>query len=226
MNMFQRISLFWRTFTPLEDFLLNQFLRHLQTDARNTTETQINSITKTQRNLNWNEIRFYSRNINQIIKYPNTQEIVLANIEFRLKETKKKWKAKIYSVNGHLFSININPSPKKICFIKDIEIISLALIDNPMDPLANSNLVKLYSLLPEEFSKFEGQTLNNWNIKRKDAIYGIPTNVGDLFCLAQRDDEYLCLSIGGKKTKLFYIEDHESEPVLINKSFIESIKSI
>ena len=107
----------------------------------------------------------------KVIKYPNTQEIVLANIEFRLKETKKKWKAKIYSVNGHLFSININPSPKKICFIKDFEIISLALIDNPMDPLANSNLVKLYSLLPDEFSKFEGQTLNNWNIKRKDEIY-------------------------------------------------------
>lgn len=226
MNMFQRISLFWKTFTPLEDFLLNQLLRHLQTDARNTTEIQINSITKTQRYLNWNEISFYSRNPDQIIKYPNTQEIVLANIEFKPKGTKKKCNAKIYSVNGRLFSININPSPKKICFLKDFEIISLALIDNPMDPLANSNLVKLYNLLPEEFSKFEGKTINNWNIKRKDEIYGVPTNVGDLFCLAQREDEYLCLSIGDKKTKLFYIEDHESEPVLINKRFYESVKSI
>ena len=90
----------------------------------------------------------------------------------------------------------------------------------------SSNLVKLYNYLPNEYLQFEGKTLNNWNIKQKNEIYSIQTNVGELFCIAQRLDEFICLAIENKKLDLFYIQDHESEPTLLNKTFGESIKNI
>ena len=101
MNIFQRISLFWKAFTPLEDFLLNHLLNNIDTDLKNITAHQINSITKTQRLLDWSEINYYCSKFDEKFKYPNTNEIILAVIYFRVKGENKKYKSKI-SLQAHL----------------------------------------------------------------------------------------------------------------------------
>ena len=221
MDLIQRISLIWKRLTPLEEFLLKEFLNQTYPEAKRVTELQINSITKTSRYLKWNEILFYRKKIDGIERYPNLQEIVLVKIIFRPKGNKKKWIARIYSVQGYLFSIHINPSPKKISFMKDYELIALTLVDNPMNPMDYSYLEKLYKRLPVELVQLEGQVVNNWIIFRKEEVYGISFDTGELFCVAERNDEYLCISIENERNKFYYLESHESEPKAVERDVIE-----
>lgn len=132
MNIFQRLSLIWRKFTPLEDFILSCFLNKIDGEYKRILDLQIRSVKKVQRSLDWNEILFYAKNNKWLEKFPNNQEIVLAKLEFRVQDKNKKWIVKLHSVSGHLFTIQINPSPKAICFSKDFEILSFALLDSPI----------------------------------------------------------------------------------------------
>ncbi len=226
MNIFQSISLLWKTFTPLEDFLLNQFLSHADDELKNITEHQIKYITKAQRLFDWNEINYYCSKFDESFKYPNNDEIVLCVIDFRSKEINKKYIAKIYAVNGRLFSINVKPGVKEISFKDDLEIISFELVDNPMEYSGKSISKHLIKKLPDEYSKVEGTTLNNWKVKSIREIYSLMTEIGEMFCVAEKEESFLCVSIIQDKLNVYLFEDHDSKPILINKNLVEAIKSL
>jgi hypothetical protein len=138
----------------------------------------------------------------------------------------KKYKAKIYAVNGRLFSINITPGVKEISFKNDFEIISFELVDNPMNFSDNSNSKYLIKALPPEYSQIEGSTLNNWNVKNINDIYSLMTEFGEMYCVAEKEDSFLCVTIIQNKANVYLFEDHDSKPELINKNVVEAIKSL
>lgn len=180
----RKVSLLWRRFTPLEEFLLGVLQQQLAEEPRRINQRRIDLINRVIRPLRWTEIMFYQmRNGKAVVgEEPmflcrSHQEIILAEIRFSPELTTELWTSKIYAVRGHMFSIVTRPSPKPISFSGSFTLKGVQLVDDPMQEFPPTLLQRLHERLrerlPQDFDELEGQAISGWNVFKSSQIYSL-----------------------------------------------------
>ena len=129
-------------FTPLERRLLAELQSHLSHDAGQRLAEQLERITLVQRHLGSREICCYPRRGGKIRHDPTLnfevgpEELKLATVKFKPAGQSQAWKADFWVVNGHFFSIDFRPAAQPIQQTDDIEIQSVEIHHDPMQPAA------------------------------------------------------------------------------------------
>ena len=123
---------------PLEKKLLQEFGARLEPNARELLQRQISQINLIQRHSNSKQVCFYS--IRSGIPYwdptaifpARSLELRLATLRFRVPGNVAVWCVDVILVEGHLFSLVFEPSPKGIAKREDIEVEHMILHQDPM----------------------------------------------------------------------------------------------
>src|SRR5215831_2511033 len=110
MHITQRLSLLWRHFSPLEERLLAAVRDVLPPQAQPIFDAQVTAITLVQRHPRWTEIRFYRRRNGKVDwsdlpAFPCAGEFPLAEVRFAVQ--KKRYKATLTAISGHIFDFAI-----------------------------------------------------------------------------------------------------------------------
>jgi len=195
LDQIKRISLLWRRFTPLEEFLLGVLQRELPEEARRINQRRIDLINCVRRPLKWNEIMFHQMHDGRPVRdeagmFPcrSAEDIILAQIKFSPARAQKVYTSEIVAVSGHMFSIDTHPSPKRIAFCREYILKSVKLIDDPMVECPPTLLERLRKRLPPDYDRLAGQTLSRWHVFGPSDIYRVPLENANYLLLAQSED--------------------------------------
>lgn len=134
-------SLFNRFLPPLRSLerkLLNAFTERLSPDAATLLKKQIEQINLVQRHADHKEVNFYCMKhgkpaFDERFRFPTRQETKLATIRFTAVDAPELFRADIWLVHGHLFSIEFDRSPKQLSE-ESIEIERIDVLIDPMKP--------------------------------------------------------------------------------------------
>jgi hypothetical protein len=93
VTLVQRLSLRWRTFTPVEERVLAAVASALPPTSAELLRAQIACITSVQRILDWTEINFYARKRGrtrwpEASLFPDRREFQLAAATYRIRSTR------------------------------------------------------------------------------------------------------------------------------------------
>jgi hypothetical protein len=127
-------------FTPLERRLLGELQSHLSPEAGQRLAQQLEKISLVQRHHGSREICCYPRWGGKIRHDPalnfaaDAGELKLTNIMFKVPGQSQAWKAEFWVVNGHFFSIDFRPAAQPVQQTDDIEIQSVEIHHDPMQP--------------------------------------------------------------------------------------------
>lgn len=119
MTLSQRVTLLLRLFSPLEERLLAAVRGVLPPEALHTFDAQVQAINRVQRHPEWTEIAYYSMrrgkvDWTQVPLFPRVNEFPLAEVRFRAGS--REFKARLTSIDGHIFDFAITPGPRNVVF--------------------------------------------------------------------------------------------------------------
>ena len=220
-NQIRRISLLWRRFTPLEEFLLAALQRELPEQPRRINQRRIDLINRVRRPLEWTEIMFYQvrdgkpvRDQQAMFPCRSPEEIVLAKIQFSPARVSQVYKSEIHAVSGHMFSIDTRPSPKSIAFCREYELMSVKLVDDPMLEFPPTLLERLRKRLPPDYEELAGRSLSRWRVFDPSDIHRVPLGNANYLLLAESEDgtaEFLGVRASGKSKEVYHLP-HDGRP--------------
>lgn len=195
--MLQRLTLLWRTFTPVEEQILGLLGKALPAAHRGLYHSQVNSINKVQRTLEWTEILFYCMKSGKVRWnpdhfFPNRGEFKVGSVDYVIKGV--HFTTTLTSIAGHIFSFVTRPSIKPHCFDQIDEVRSVKIIGDPAD--RNVEIAINVGYLPDEYRRYieSGAPLevNGWHLLTPQEVYPVPLPAGDFLILAVRQgEEYL-----------------------------------
>ena len=233
MNQIRRISLLWRRFTPLEEFLLGVLQRELPEKPRQINQRRIDLINRVSRPLKWTEIMFYQmrngksvRDEESMFLYRSHEEIILAEIKFSPALTSQVYKSEIYAVSGLMFSIVTRPSPKLISFCREYTLKGVKLVDDPMVEFPPTLLERLRKRLPPDYDDLAGQSLSRWRVFDPSDIYRVPLENADYILFAESEDgsaEFLGVRVSGKSSEVYYLP-HDGKPEKVATTLRKAIE--
>ena len=215
MSITQRLSLLWRRFSPLEERLIAAVREVLPPQAQPIFDAQVAGITLVQRLPQWTEVDFYRRrkgkvDWSDIPAFPRTGEFPLAEVRFAV--AKRRYKATLSSIGGHIFDFGITPSPKAAAF--------LAWDAPPATRLLADPLVVDSSRMPEPIpvawreylAHRQGARPGEWTFHDADTARRVTLDKGEFLILAERPgDEYVMHRIEPPDS-VFYLASHDSTP--------------
>jgi hypothetical protein len=195
--MRKRLSLLLRTFTPVEERLLEEIYKALPEHIRGVYLEQTQSINKVQRYLDWTEINFYhfrkgKSDWGSVQQFRRTDEFTLASVGYRMRGI--DFKTTLQGVSGHIFSLVTRPSIKKYSFEKIETIHYVRIHDDPT--FFSSKEIPTRDKLPPAYLEYiakEGiYSIGGWNILEIKEVYQISLSTDDFLIFAERQgEEYL-----------------------------------
>lgn len=215
---FQRFTLLWKRFSPLEERLLASVRAVLPSGARPLFDAQVAAITRVQRlPPSWNEISFYrirrgKVDWSEVAAFPCTDEFRLAEVRFTIKG--KRYKASLDCIAGHIFDLTITPSPKKVCFSSWDEEPIARLLE---DPLRAPTGLKLPESIPSAWKDVlkvhGGRSQSDWSLYDETEAYRIALNEGEFLVVGEKEGvEYLLYRIEPADGLLYYFEHDGGNP--------------
>lgn len=195
--MFKRLSLLLKTFTPVEERLLDEIYKALPEHIRGVYLEQTQSINKVQRYLDWTEINFYhfregKSDWRSVQKFRRTDEFTLASVGYRIRGI--DFKTTLKGVAGHIFSLITRPSIKQYSF-EEIETIHSVRIHDDPTFLASKEIPTRDKLPPAYLEHIENEgiySIGGWNILEIKEVCQISLSTGDFLIFAERQgEEYL-----------------------------------
>lgn len=191
-TIFRRLTLLWRTFTPVEEAILEAVADSIPPEAEPKIRRQIQSINRVQRILDWTEINLYSARRGKVTwpdesLFDNQGEFELAKLRFSA--AGREFESSLWCVGGHVFSLIIRPSIKPFCFeIPDC--LTVELVGDPTSSGPRS--VELTAYLPESYLSFANEVstdepINGWLVRRPSETHQVHFAAGDFIVLAERD---------------------------------------
>lgn len=215
MNIVQRLSLLWTRFSPLEEHLIAAVREVLPEPAQPVLDAQVAGITLVQRLPGWTEIDFYRRrngktDWSDIPAFPRTGEFPLAEVRFSV--AKRRYKATLSSIGGHIFDFGITPGPKSVAFVAWDGPASTRLLADPLvvDP---GRMPEPIPVAWREFlARSQGPPPGEWTFHSADSARRITLEEGEFLILAERPgDEYVMQRIE-PPASVFYLASHDSTP--------------
>jgi hypothetical protein len=195
--MFKRLSLLLKTFTPVEERLLEEISEALPEHIRDVYLKQTHSINKVQRYLDWTEINFYHLRRGRpdwgsVQPFKRTDEFTLASVGYRIKGI--DFETTLKGVSGHIFLLVTRPSIKPYSFEAIEAIHHVRIHDDPT--LDCSAKMRTRDKLPPEYLEHirrEGaESIGGWNILEPEQVYEVSLPKNDFLVLAEKQgEEYL-----------------------------------
>lgn len=221
LNRIRMVSLLWRRFTPLEEFLLGVLQQHLPEGPRRINHRRIDLINHVVRFFGWTDIGFYEMRKGKAVVdegplFPcrSKQEIVLAEIRFSPAGTPKVWTSRICAVCGHMSRIATSPSPKPISFSVPFMLKGVELVDDPMQEWPATLFERLRQRLPSDFEEFAGQSIAGWDVFRSSQVYDVALDDGEYLLLAERGGSaaFLGVRMKGKSSDVWLLSHDDTRP--------------
>ena len=232
MTLLERISLLRRRFSPLEERLVAVVREVLPQQVQAVFDAQVAGITLVQRPLGWNEISFYRRrqgkvDWSDIPAFPHTGEFPLAEVRFSA--GRKRYKATLTSIGGHIFDFAITPSPKAIAFVNWDGAPSARLLTDPLVAQSRRAPEWIPSAWRDLLARRPREQIGGWTFYDADTAYRTTIREGEFVILAERaGDEFVMHRIEPAASELFYLASHDGapEPIkgLLDDVFQETVK--
>jgi len=226
-------SLFaFNKFYPLEKKILDILAENSPDNIRPLLLERIKEINLIQRHADFKEINLYAMKGKKVVKNPSIrmpidiEEYKYSSITMQIDN--EIFKVDTWVVNGTLFSLTFNRSPKK--YIKRIDLIVLSIkVNYPVPSLktahsvANKEILDFYlcqmdTKVPEDYLnillKSDGIVINNWNILSIEKVKHISLQDGGYYVLAESsDDRYLMVKERSQDGKI-YFTTHDSDEIV------------
>lgn len=215
MNIAQRLRLLWMRFSPLEEQLIAAVRGVLPEKAHGIFDEQIAGITLVQRLPGWTEIDFYRRRYGKtdwsdVPAFPRTGEFPLAEVRFTV--AKRRYKATLHCIHGHIFDFGITPGPKAVAFEVWEGPASTRLLADPMIPDPGRMPEAIPSAWREFLAKREGSSAGEWTFHDATTARRVALEEGEFLILAERPgDEHVMYRIE-PPASVFYLGSHDSAP--------------
>jgi hypothetical protein len=192
--MLRRLSLLFRTFTPVEEAVLAAVANALPESSAESFRQQVACINKVQRTLDWTEICFYSTRGGRVrwpeaVLFPNRGDFQLAIVEYRIGST--RYRTMLHAVAGHIFSFVTRPPIKEASFGR-VEDLAVVAVGDPLTPAAGDQSHQRF--LPSSYLAW-WQTArgahehNAWLVLEPDKTYVVHLSADDYVVLAERAGE-------------------------------------
>ena len=229
-TIFRRLTLLWRTFTPVEKAILEAVADSIPSEARPKIRRQIQSINRVQRILDWTEINLYCARRGKVAwpdeaMFDNQGEFELAKLPFSA--AGREFESTLWCVGGHVFSLVIRPSIKPFCFEipagLTVELVSDPTSAGPRSPDLTAYLPESYLSFPHGVSTDE--PINGWLVRRPSETHQVHFAAGDFIVLAERDRSEWLLAKKDTATSGIFRCLSDKEPELVKGDFATAIRS-
>jgi hypothetical protein len=216
MTIGQRLSLLWRRFTPLEKRLLGAVRGAMPAQVQPAFDAQVAAITHVQRLPGWTEIAFYRRrrwrtDWDGVPLFPRTAEFPLAEVRFSV--ARRRYKATLTSLGGHIFDFGITPSPQGVAFTDWDGPPTVRLLG---DPLATEELRPLEPIPGawlDFLARHQVQAAGGWTFHDARTVYRVTLDDGEFLVLAERaGNEFVLHRIEPPGSTLFHLASHDGSP--------------
>ena len=216
MSSLRRLTLLWRTYTPVEEAILAAVVEALAHEPGELMQGQIRAINKVQRTLEWTEINFYCIRLGKVrwpetVAFLNKGEFKLATIDYEL--AGRPFRTELWAISGHIFSFITRPSLKASWAEKPLRV-EVTLEGDPSSPIDTRPDVLPY--LPKSFlamaqaHSLPGQ-IHDWNVPKPNETHIVHLPEGDFVFLASRDGgEYLLAPMTPGNNQIYYLDESSS----------------
>ena len=214
MTILQRLSLFRQRFSPLEERLIATVRDVLPPPAQPIFEAQVAAITLVQRHPLWTEIAFYCRrngkvDWSSIPMFPRTAEFRLAEVRFTAE--RRRYKATLSCIAGHIFDFAISPSPKGIAFAQWDPGVSARLLLDPMTAESGRPPEPIPAVWREFIARRPAS--GGWSFHDSGTAYRTTLDAGEFLVLAELEgDQFVLHRIEPAAATLFYLASHDGAP--------------
>jgi len=222
--VFRRLSLFWKRFSPLEEWLLTEVRKLLPAEAHPVFDAQVAAINHVQRMPpSWGEIAFYCRNNwTGVPMFPCTDEFRLAEIKFRIGG--RAYKADLSCISGHIFDFAITPGPKKVAFEPwESEPVSVLLRDPLRAPMGRKETESLPPQWRDFLAQHAGDGVHGWVLYDETTAYRVVLYDAQYLILAEREGrQFILYRVEPSGDALYYLKEHDGIPQPIEQE-IENV---
>lgn len=192
--MWRRLSLAWRTFTPVEEAVLAAVASALPAASAAQLRAQIRQINRVQRVLDWTEICFYAMRRGRVhwpeaVLFPNRGEFEFAIVRYGVDG--QRFETRLGAVAGHVFDFVTRPGIKAACF-GPVEGLTVTRVGNPADERAST--LDLQRFLPPSYltswqAVRDAAAANGWSVLAPSEAYLVHMTTEDFVVLAERRGE-------------------------------------
>jgi len=225
-----RIKLFWRRFSPLEEKLLAAVRKALPPAALPTFDAQVAAINRVQRLPHWTEIDFYhlkggKSDWASVPPFPNAGEFPLAEIRFAVGG--RRFKAILSSITGHIFDFRIQPSPSSIAFLDWDDEPVVRLLNDPLSAVASKQIAPVPKVWLDFITSHDPAMTSDWTVFDANTARFVSLESGEFVVLAEREGpEFLLHRVEPTASSLFYLEAHDAtpEPIKDILHFFQSVR--
>ena len=183
------------TLRPYEQRLIDALAGQLGPEAKALLVKQVEQVNLVQRHAEDKEVNLYAMKVGKpafdgASLFPLRAEAKLAAITFKAPSHAKSCRVTFWLVNGHLFTLEFNQSPKAL----QPETIEIQKADVFVDPLkavdaVQSGSAPLDAALPADYTDFvaqtEGSIDGDWRILRPSDIRSVVTADENYYVLAE-----------------------------------------
>lgn len=219
-------------FTPVERAVLYAVKKLLEEPFASLYQKQLDLVNEVQRHADGKECNFYimrffrATPIPAELAFPQLSvEYILGEVTLQHRENKKKVRARVYVVNGHVFCVTFNKSPG---FLDGNFQVQETKLVNRLDAKEVVAPLPPDTVLPADYLQLlkEGQLeLYGWNFLEGNELSEIVRDKDNLYIIATHE-EYgmLCVRSGDASGFPIYLDDDDSEGIAIDYSLFTFLK--
>lgn len=222
--MFERLSLLWRRFSPVEERLLAAVRDVLPDDARPPFDAQVSAINLIQRHPpSWTEICYFRKkrfkvDWSGVPVFRCADEFRLAQIRFRADG--RRFKSTLTCIDGHIFDFSTTPGLKTVAFSSWESDPHTELLANPLGATTGKKAPEIVPPVWENFlAKDQAALVPDWTLHDGATAYRIVMDKGEFLVLAERDgEEFILHLVGGEQQdELYYLPGHDGVPEVLDR---------
>jgi hypothetical protein len=225
----QRLSLLWRRFSPLEERLIATVRDVLPAEATPAFDAQIAAITLVQRHPHWTEIAFYRRRWGKVDwsgvpMFRHTGEYRLAEVRFAA--GRRRYRATLTCIGGHIFDFAITPSPRSIAFAAWDGPPTARLLSDPLAPVSARATEPMPDTWRELLAPGRLPDTGDWTFHDSRTAYRVTLDEAEFLVLAERDgDEFVLHRIEPSSSSLWHLASHDGVPEPIRGDVIAVLRA-
>jgi hypothetical protein len=228
MTIRQRLSLFWRRFSPLEERLLAAVRNVLPAQAQTIFDAQVGAITIVQRDPNeiyFRRIRAGKVDWNDVPSFPRSGEFRLAEVQFSVGG--RCYKASLNGVNGHIFDFVVIPNSNAITFADWDGTPSVLLMSDPLTVEPSNKPQPIPDSWRDFLARNNAAVAGDWTLRDSQTAYSIAFADGEFLILADRNlDQFVLHRIEPPASTLFYLDSHDGLPEPIKGDILDFFRQL